>query len=89
MGDLVLNNVKEGKWDRALLAKLLLTGKLINENFFEINIPTFPGPDLACRAGVHGHHFGNPTATEKFSRQLAPGQAIILPPGRHKARTQA
>jgi len=25
----------------------------------------------------HGHHFGNPTATEKFSTQIAPGQAII------------
>jgi len=31
MGDLVLSNVKEGKWDTGLLAKFLLTEKLINE----------------------------------------------------------
>jgi hypothetical protein len=42
MGDLVLSNVKEGNWVSGLLAKLLLTGKLINEKLpFKINIPIF------------------------------------------------
>ncbi len=42
MGDLVLSNVKEGKWDTGLLAKFLLTEKLINEKpIFRNNIPTF------------------------------------------------
>jgi len=34
--------VKERKWDSGLLPKLILTGKLINENLlFKINIPIF------------------------------------------------
>jgi len=45
MGDLVLDNVKEGKFDSALLALLaefLLTEKLINEKLtFRNNIPLF------------------------------------------------
>jgi len=55
MGDLVLSNVKEGKRDNCLLAKVLLAGKLINEKLLlkstfsprrrlyepEANIPPF------------------------------------------------
>jgi len=52
----------------------------------QTNIPIFhyslaqtwhAGPEF------HGHYFGNPTATERFSTQLAPGQAII-PFGLHE-----
>ena len=75
------HKVKEEKRDNCLLAKLLLTGKLVNDKLFlRTNIPIFH-QSLAqtWHAGpaFHGHHFGNPTATEKFSTQLAPGQAII------------
>jgi|GEM_PF-6510716 hypothetical protein len=31
MGDLVLGNMNEGKWDRGLLGRVLLKGELINE----------------------------------------------------------
>ena len=41
MGDLVLSNVIEEKGRNGLLAILLLTGKLISESFFEVNIPIF------------------------------------------------
>jgi len=54
--------VKEGKRDTGLLAKFLLTEKLmrlrrINKGVSYLsyqysNIPPFPGPDLACRAGI-------------------------------------
>jgi len=33
MGDLVLSNVKEGKWDIVILEKYSLTRNLINEIF--------------------------------------------------------
>jgi len=86
--------VKEGKWDSALLALLeefLLTEKLINEKLlFKINIPLFHhslAQTWHAGPSFHGHHFGNPTATEKFSTQLAPGQAII-PCARQKLKPQ-
>lgn len=52
MGDLVLSNVIEEKGRNGLLAILLLTGKLISESFFEVNIPIFPGPDLTRRVRI-------------------------------------
>jgi len=42
VGDLVLSNVKEGKSDSGLLAKLLLTRKFIDEKLLsKVNIPIF------------------------------------------------
>jgi len=53
-----------------------------------INIPIFHhslAQTWHAGPAFHGHHFGNPTATGKFSTQLAPGQAII-PCARQKLR---
>jgi len=50
-------------------------------NFFiQTNIPIFHhslAQTWHAGPAFHEHHFGNPTAIEKFSTQLAPGQAII------------
>jgi len=80
-----------GKWDIGKLTKSLLTAKLIKEYLsFNINIPIFyHSLAQTWHAGpaFHGHHFGNPTATEMFSTQLAPGQAII-PSARQELKPQ-
>jgi len=48
--------------------------------------PTFPGPDLTCKARVHRLRLQGITAMTAFSMQVAPGRAII-PCGGHKAST--
>jgi hypothetical protein len=64
-----------------MLTKLLLTVKLIKEHLsFGINIPIFDhslAQTWHAAPAFHGRRFGNLTATEKLSRQLAPGRAII------------
>jgi len=63
------------------LGKFLLTAKFIKEYLsLSINIPIFHhslAQTWHAGPAFHGQHFGNPTATKKFSTQLAPGQAII------------
>jgi len=49
MGDLVLSNVEERKWNSGLLVKFLLIEKLINEKLtFRNNIPIFHHSNIPC-----------------------------------------
>ena len=55
-------------------------GNKMYKFLIQTNIPIFHhslAQTWHAGPAFHGHHVGNPTATEKFSPQLAPGQAII------------